>query len=130
MEPPALTDNKDKKPENLPVYTDMKKHWVPNENGVEDDQYKDAPTFAKVKHPSQLQQSNAKNTTEITILPEQVSKADNVPNSTLSMLDSKHDIYTYSTTSDKPYGDRILELVNTFHDTAERANALTGNMEP
>ena len=53
-----------------------------------------------------------------------------LPESSLAQTNSKHDIYTYSTTSDKPYGDRIMELVNDFHDTAEKANALNGKMEP
>ena len=117
MEPAGLMDTKEKKSEMLPVHADMKKVWVPNENGVEDDQYKDAPTFAKLKHPQHLQSPNAKNSTEMTIIPE--SKSDGVPSSSLAMVNTKHDIYTYSTTSDKPYGDRIVELVNEFHETAE-----------
>jgi hypothetical protein len=130
MEPAALMDKKDKKSETLPVYTDMKKHWVPNEDGVQDDQYKDGPSLAKLKNPEHLQSFNAKNTTEITIIPETVTKAENIPGSSLTQISNKHDIYTYSTTSDKPYGDRIVELVNEFHDTAERANALNSGLEP
>lgn len=53
-----------------------------------------------------------------------------LPESSLTMVKSNHDIYTYSTTSDKPYGDRIMELVNDFHETAEKANALNGSLEP
>jgi len=34
MEPAGLMNSKDKKSESLPVYTEMKKHWVPNEDGV------------------------------------------------------------------------------------------------
>lgn len=130
MEPAGLMDSKDKKSESLPVYTEMKKHWVPNEDGVQDDQYKDAPTFAKVNGPKHLQAADAKSTTDVTVLPETVQKVDSVPASSLALVNQKHDIYTYSTTSDKPYGDRILELVNEFHDTAEKANALDGKLAP
>ena len=72
MEPAGLMDSKDKKSESLPVYTEMKKHWVPNEDGVQDDQYKDAPTFAKVNGPKHLQAADAKSTTDVTVLPETV----------------------------------------------------------
>ena len=70
MEPAIFIDKKEKKSEMLPVYTDMKKNWVPNENGVEDDQYKDGPTLAKLKHPKNLLSSNASSTTEVTIIPD------------------------------------------------------------
>lgn len=108
----------------------MKKHWVANEDAVEDDNYKDAPTFAKVSGPKHLLSADAKNSTDVTVIPEKTSKNDQVPSSSLAVLKESHDIYTYSTTSDKPYGDRIMELVNDFHDTAERANALNGGLEP
>jgi len=135
MEPPALAlmDKKDKKSELLPVHTEMKKHWVPNEDAVPDEQYKDAPTLAMIKHPQHLQAAGARNTTDVTILPDSASKSDHPPtSSSLTQTNQKqgHDIYTYSTTSDKPYGDRIVELVNEFHETAEKANALDGSLSP
>ena len=34
MEPAAFIDKNEKKSETLPVYTEMKKNWVPNEDGV------------------------------------------------------------------------------------------------
>jgi hypothetical protein len=37
MGSPALDQKEVKKPELLPVYTEMKKHWVPNEDGIEDE---------------------------------------------------------------------------------------------
>jgi len=59
MEPPALMEKKEKKAEMLPVHADMKKVWVPNEDGVLDEQYKDAPTLAKIKEPTFKQEENA-----------------------------------------------------------------------
>jgi hypothetical protein len=76
METPTLMDKKENKSERLPVYTEMKKHWVPNEEAVPDEQYKDAPTIAKLKHPKNLLSANAVNTTDVTILPE---KSDSPP---------------------------------------------------
>ena len=61
MEPPALMEKKDKKAETLPVHADMKKLWVPNEDGVLDEQYKDAPTLAKIKEPSFKQEESSSN---------------------------------------------------------------------
>lgn len=75
MEPPALMDKKIKKAETLPVYTDMKKHWIPNEDGVEDEQFKTAPTIAKIKEPKHMKLTGGKNTTHMTILPETVSNS-------------------------------------------------------
>lgn len=75
MEPPALMDKKDKKSETLAVYTEMKKHWIPNEDGVEDEQYKTAPTIAKIKEPKHMKITGNKNTTHMTILPEKVTKS-------------------------------------------------------
>lgn len=82
MEPAGLMETKDKKSEFLPVHADMKKVWVPNEDGILDEQYKDAPTLAKLKHPQHS--PNGKNTTEMTIIPDSTSKIDGIPSSSLT----------------------------------------------
>ena len=152
MEPPALMEKKDKKAETLPVHADMKKLWVPNEDGVLDEQYKDAPTLAKIKEPTFKQEessssgvSHAKKT-KVTILPETVTNAtagtittisaastlETSPSTASLALISQKDlgIYATSTSSPKKYGERLMDLATTLVNTANQAKEYDPSLKP